>query len=325
MAASVGTHRLGALVIVLAVTVLAGCSSTTSAQATVSVAPTAPVGTGLAISVGEVIPETGCGGENPSQTTVTPDDAAIGEVVAAQFVYIGSPYRGARLRIVSNDGTFARALVCAQLRKSVADTWQDVIADLQFSKVGDRWRTTTSLTLELALKPQAEWAKLQASSRAAPQIHAEVIRVETRDRPKDLFLDKSKDYVATVRWSTADHTRHIVQYTLWFALDGHTCRPVSFGQEDAPPRDVEQHVAVSLPLAADGTANLQTPNGQITVGPDPVEQAYSLDVTMLNKESLRCAGIDNPHGQQLRITAVDGTYLSVPIDTPATPPAFPSH
>ena len=57
---------------------------------------------------------------------------------------------------------------------------------------------------------------------------------------------------------------------------------------------------------------------------EPVEKAYSIGPTILNKEAVQCASIDNPHGQQLRVTAVDGTSLSRSLDTPATPPPFPS-
>ncbi|HLZ30897.1 MAG TPA: hypothetical protein VKV73_26570, partial [Chloroflexota bacterium] len=58
----------------------------------------------------------------------------------------------------------------------------------------------------------------------------------------------------------------------------------------------------------------------ITVGPDPVDKAYRVDASLSNKEELQCTSVDNPHGQKLRILAVDGTYLTTPLDTPATPP-----
>jgi hypothetical protein len=103
-------------------------------------------------------------------------------------------------------------------------------------------------------------------------------------------------------------------------VSGHDCLPdTAYAASDAKPRDAEQQLALSLPLRADGTADVQAPTGQVTVGPDPVEKMYYLSPTLSNKESLRCSMIDNPHGQQLRITAVDGTYLPAPLDAVAMP------
>lgn len=158
------------------------------------------------------------------------------------------------------------------------------------------------------------WKRRETSKQVATGIHADITRVEARDRPKDAFGLPGKDYLATVRWSSDDHTRHVVQYQLWLAVDGHGCRPDTVFGTPPPVKDAEQHFGLSAPLGPDGRADFQAPMNQVDVPPDAIEKTYSLPWTMDNKESLRCATIDNPHALQFRILAVDSTQVASMFD-----------
>jgi len=293
--------------------------SATAAQATMQAA-------GLVIAIGETIPGDACGA-GPAREASNVDDIAIGRVIGQELAYMTTPYAKARYTVLTNDGTFARVLVCLQMRKTPSENWREYVADRSLAKVGGAWRVNGFSSLGSSLQPAEDWKKREASTTAAAKIHAEVIHVEARERPKDRFGGGGgQDYLATVRWSTDDHAQHLVQYRLWFAVDGHNCVPyASFTPQTTPPKDVERHMALAWPLAADGSLDLQASFDQIMVAADHVEKAYGLQPTMLNKEEVECSSMDNPHGQQLQIEAVDGTQLSQPLDTPATPPAFPSH
>jgi hypothetical protein len=306
--------------VLLAAAILSGCAAAPGPAGTQVVRATPQVD-GPWAAAGQSFPGSACGSDPVKDvSTLTPGDAELAQEISRQVGALGVPFRNARWKAVANDGTFAQVLVCLQMRQSVADTWQEYVAETQLAKVAGHWRSDASVRPE----PLDAWRKREASTTAAGKIHAEVVRVEARDRPKEVFAIPGKSYVASVRWSTDDHARHVVRYMLWVLVDGHTCLPSSsFAPSTTPPKDVEQRMYLSMPLAADGTGDFKAPDGEITVGVDPVEKAYSIGPAAA-KEDVQCASIDNPHGQQLRITAVDGTYLSSPLDTPATPPSIPS-
>lgn len=290
------------------------------AQATVVPrAPTDVAGVaGGAGGAGATTPGSPCG-VGPAQEPKSPDEAALAQEIANDLSGMDRPYRDIRWDLLSNDGTFAHLLVCLQIRNSAVDTWRDYIADAQFSNVGGRWRINGG-SLSSRFEPIGAWNKRQASTTAASKIHAEIVHVESREPPKDPFGVTSREYLATVRWRTDDGAQHLIQYNLWFSVSGHNCLPeTAFVSSDARPTDTEQQLALSLPLRADGTADVQAPFGQVTVGPDPVELMYYASATLSNRDSLKCSAIDNPHDERLRISAVDGTYLATPLDTTATP------
>ncbi len=295
----------------LGVMLLCACSAASPAPTTPTPglrapapAATTPAGAGAAPTSGAT---RGVAGD-ACATGREPADPGLLEVVR-QSVQLGMtmPYRDVRLAVLANDGTFARVLVCMQMRRSATDTWHEYAAEYGLSSVAGRWRVERNPLLS-EIQTAAARATQEASTAAAPKVHAEIIRTDVRDTGQS--FGGWKDYLVTVRWTTDDRTRHVVGYTLSFAVSGHTCLPVSSFAQGQQPRDTEQKLYLAMPVGANGQGNLSAPVGRETVGPDPVEKGYiaGLLPTMEN-ESLRCSVLDNPRDLQLSISAVDGTRV----------------
>ena len=71
--------------------------------------------------------------------TSAPADPAQAEALRSFRYHVSYPYQNVRMGTTSNDGSFARAVLCAELRRNADQDWQDDSGEYELTLIGGRW------------------------------------------------------------------------------------------------------------------------------------------------------------------------------------------
>jgi len=231
-----------------------------------------------------------------------PSGPELERAVLARFsAENSSPYRNARTAAVSDDGTFARVMLCVDLRPSTTVDWEPYLREYDLANVGGVWRVQSSGQLTTVRARATD----EAAQALAAGISVEVVRIEVVDVKSGFSTYRSVQ--PTLRWSSADQRPHTVQYQLSFEALGHGCLDSSFARpKDATPIDARMRIVPSAPIGSTGEVDLKARADEETV---PNERTYSANTFSTGLASLECASYSDPANVQLVVTAIDGVFV----------------
>jgi DNA-binding SARP family transcriptional activator len=225
-----------------------------------------------------------------------PSDPLEAVAIGAFQVWNPYPYRNLRLRVLSNDGSFARTITCADVRVNPNAEWETYAHITSLQRVGDRWTTTYSAT-DYSLMPARAMATQQAVDRAqqAAEDAASAARnslvasVESIEYGTDDLLNRAA-FRVTLRLQTNDHLRHRYRFDL--AVD------VTLQECDY--------------LQQEGRRSKLSPLGGVEeeVGPEGLTRVYSFTPASMSDLDafgvLRCKGAADPGDVRVQIRTLDG-------------------
>jgi hypothetical protein len=234
-------------------------------------------------------------------TNARPSGPELARAVLAQFTAENfSPYRNARAVTLSDDGTFARVMLCVDLRPTTSVDWEAYVREYDLANLGGVWRVQSSGSLTTVRARATD----EAAQALAAGIAVDVARIEVVE-VKQLLSYRSVR--VTLRWRSADARPHTLRSELSFEAVGHGCRETGFGApKDAGPIDARVRIEPRTPIGPDGEPDLKaTPNEQSVPG----ERTYSANVLPFEGVALQCTSFTDATNVQLRITALDGVLV----------------
>jgi hypothetical protein len=107
-----------------------------------------------------------------------PADAAQAEAFSSFGHYVRYPYQNVRIGTTSSDGSFARVVLCAELRRSADQDWQDYSGEYELTRISGRWDISHDPLLSVmggfeTVRAQATLQAVDKARAAAEQAAAE--------------------------------------------------------------------------------------------------------------------------------------------------------
>jgi hypothetical protein len=241
-----------------------------------------------------------CAGARSTNTpgAGTPDAVALANFLTwSQF-----PAREGRARTIINDGSFARVVVCAQVRHGLNDAWDEFSGEYALSFTRGQWTVQKSPRDRMdgfvsvkgeATRQAAEQAateKLHAALAARQAIRATVAGItEVRDIPADSSYSK-----VTLERQSTDDKQHVVSFWPNFRATMRQCATTSL----------------------EGTESIMSISGLFgsqpkeTIGPIPIQRDYAFKAAQNPWHGVfaraDCQILTDPRDLRLTIDQIDG-------------------
>src|ERR1700687_830850 len=212
------------------------------------------------------------------------------------------PARDARSRSIVNDGSFARVMLCAQVRHGLTDVWDEFSGEYALSFTRGQWTVQTSpldwmdgfvsvkgeATRQAA--EQAATEKLQAALVAREAIRATVVGItDVRDIPADSSYSK-----VTLELQSTDAKQHTVVFWPNFRATMRQCTTKSL-------EGAESIMSIS---------GLFGSQPKETIGPAPIQRDYAFKAAQNPWHGVfaraSCQVLSDPRDLQLTIDQIDG-------------------